>query len=41
MGDARVKAELLSGVDLAPVDALKSLKQEADQLKSRRASWRR
>ena len=38
MGDARVKAELLSGVDLAPVDALKSLKQEADQLKSRRAS---
>ncbi len=38
MGDARVKAELLSGVDLAPVDALKALKQEADQLKSRRAS---
>jgi len=38
MGDARVKAELLSGVDLAPVDALKALKHEADQLKSRRAS---
>jgi hypothetical protein len=38
MGDARVKAELLSGVDLASVDALKALKQEADQLKSRRAS---
>ena len=38
MGDARVKAELLSGVDLAPIDALKALKQEADQLRSRRAS---
>jgi FHA domain-containing protein len=38
MGDARVKAELLSGVDLAPIDALKALKLEADQLRSRRAS---
>jgi hypothetical protein len=38
MGDARVKAELLSGVDLASVDALKALKHEAEQLKSRRAS---
>lgn len=38
MGDARVKAELLSGVDLAPIDALKALKAEADQLRSRRAS---
>jgi hypothetical protein len=38
MGDARVKAELLAGVDLAPIDALKALKQEADLLRSRRAS---
>ena len=38
MSDARVKAELLGGVDLAPIDALKALKQEADQLRSRRAS---
>ena len=38
MGDARVKAELLGGVDLAPIDALKALKQEADLLRSRRAS---
>jgi hypothetical protein len=38
MGDARVKAELLSGVDLAPIDALKALKAEADQLRNRRAS---
>ena len=38
MGDARVKAELLAGVDLAPIDALKALKQDADQLRSRRAS---
>jgi len=38
MGDARVKAELLAGVDLAPIDALKALKREADQLRSRRAS---
>jgi FHA domain-containing protein len=38
MGDARVKAELLAGVDLTPIDALKALKQEADLLRSRRAS---
>jgi hypothetical protein len=38
MGDARVKAELLAGVDLAPIDALKALKHDADQLRSRRAS---
>ena len=38
MGDARVKAELLAGVDLAPIDALKALKQEADQLRNRRAA---
>lgn len=38
MGDARVKAELLAGVDLAPIDALKALKQEADQLRTRRSS---
>ena len=38
MGDARVKAELLAGVDLAPIDALKVLKREADQLRTRRAS---
>jgi FHA domain-containing protein len=38
MGDARVKAELLSGVDLAPIDALKALKAEADQLRNRRAA---
>jgi hypothetical protein len=38
MGDARVKAELLAGVDLAPIDALKALKQEGDLLRSRRAS---
>jgi hypothetical protein len=38
MGDARVKAELLSGVDLAPIDALKALKLEADQLRSRRGA---
>jgi hypothetical protein len=38
MGDARVRPELLAGVDLAPIDALKALKQEADLLRSRRAS---
>ena len=38
MGDARVKAEHLAQVDLAPIDALKALKQEADLLRSRRAS---
>jgi hypothetical protein len=38
MGDARIKPELLAGVDLAPIDALKALKQEADLLRSRRAS---
>ena len=38
MGDARIKAELLAGVDLAPIDALKALKHDADQLRSRRAS---
>lgn len=38
MGDARMKAELLAGVDLAPIDALKALKHDADQLRSRRAS---
>ena len=38
MGDAHVKAELLSGVDLAPIDALKALKAEADQLRNRRAA---
>jgi hypothetical protein len=38
MGEARVKAELLAGVDLGPIDALKALKQEADQLRARRAS---
>jgi hypothetical protein len=38
MGDARIKAELLAGVDLAPIDALKAHKREADQLRSRRAS---
>jgi hypothetical protein len=38
MGDARVKAELLAGIDLAPIDALKALKHDADQLRSRRAS---
>jgi hypothetical protein len=38
MGEARVKAELLAGVDLGPIDALKALKHEADQLRARRAS---
>ena len=38
MGDARGKAELLAAVDLAPIDALKALKHEADLLRSRRAS---
>jgi hypothetical protein len=38
MGDAHVKAEVLSGVDLTPIDALKALKHEGDMLRSRRAS---
>jgi hypothetical protein len=38
MGDAHVKAEVLSGVDLTPIDALKALKHEGDLLRARRAS---
>lgn len=38
MGDTRVKADLLSAIDLAPIDALKTLKREADLLRTRRSS---
>lgn len=38
MGDTRVKADLLSAIDLAPIDALKTFKREADLLRSRRSS---
>jgi len=38
MGDTRVKADLLSAIDLAPIDALKTLKREGDLLRTRRSS---
>lgn len=38
MGDARIKPDLLAGVDLAPVDGLKMIKHDADLLRGRRAS---
>ena len=38
MGDVRIKPDLLAGVDLAPIDALKTIKHDADLLRSRRAS---
>jgi hypothetical protein len=38
MGDTRIKPDVLSGIDLASLDALKTLKHDADQLRSRRAS---
>jgi len=36
--DIRIKPEVLSGIDLASLDALKTLKHDADQLRARRAS---
>jgi len=36
--DIRIKPEVLSGIDLASLDALKTLKHDADQLRGRRAS---
>ncbi|MGH8174099.1 MAG: FHA domain-containing protein [Rhodanobacteraceae bacterium] len=38
MGDTRIKPDMLSGIDLASLDALKTLKHDADQLRSRRAA---
>jgi len=38
MGDTYVKADPLAGIDLAPLDALKALKRDADLLRTRRAS---
>jgi len=38
MSETRVKPDLLAGVDLASIDALKALKRDADLLRSRRAS---
>ena len=38
MGDTRMKPDVLSGIDLASLDALKTLKHDADQLRSRRGS---